>query len=69
MATTDDVRELEPTPASTADIFEARPLTPGAATDLSQPQIVRATDLTGVHVLKHENLFMLTNAHGDIRPD
>jgi len=33
------------------------------------PAVVRATDLTGVHVLKHENLFMLSDAHGDVRPD
>ena len=60
--------------AARQDMFEARlpsePDSPGD--DLrsgSQPVIIRATDLTGVHVLKHENLFMLTNAHGDIRPD
>lgn len=50
------------------DIFEARP-TKAAAADGKQPEIVRATDLTGVHILKHENLFMLSNSHGDIRPD
>jgi glycogen debranching enzyme len=33
------------------------------------PPIVRATDLAGVHILKHENTFMLSSAHGDIRPD
>jgi glycogen debranching enzyme len=52
--------------AAKTDMFEARP---PSADNGSQPAIVRATDLTGVHVLKHENLFMLTNAHGDIRPD
>lgn len=46
------------------DLFEgAKPAGAGA------PQIVRASDLTGVHVLKHEDLFMLSNAHGDVRPD
>ena len=54
------------TRADKTDMFEARP---PSADNASHPAIVRATDLTGVHVLKHENLFMLTNAHGDIRPD
>jgi glycogen debranching enzyme len=45
------------------DLFE------GQDGGTEQPQIVRATDLTGVHVLKHEDLFMLSNAHGDCRPD
>jgi glycogen debranching enzyme len=31
--------------------------------------IVRATDLTGVHILKHDNLFMLCDAYGDIHVD
>ncbi len=43
-------------------LFEERPVT-------DAPPILRATDLTGVHVLKHDNLFMLSNAHGDVRPD
>ena len=30
---------------------------------------MRATDLTGVHVLKHDNLFMLSDAYGDIHID
>ena len=57
--------------AAKTDIFEARATdTDGHATAADdQLQIVRATDLTGVHVLKHENLFMLSSAHGDIRPD
>jgi glycogen debranching enzyme len=46
------------------DIFE-----PEHGVTALAPAVVRATDLTGVHVLKHENLFMLCNAHGDIRPD
>ncbi len=33
------------------------------------PPVLRATDLTGVHVLKHDNLFMLSDAHGDIHLD
>src|SRR5918997_689647 len=33
------------------------------------PRIVRATDLTGVHILKHDNLFMLSDAYGDIHID
>jgi len=52
-----------------ADMFEARPALDPSEVDDSHPQILRATDLTGVHVLKHENLFMLSSAHGDIRPD
>jgi glycogen debranching enzyme len=46
------------------DIFE-EPLAPGAPA----PPVVRATDLTGVHVLKAGDMFMLNNAHGDVRPD
>ncbi len=45
------------------DIFE-----PGAAAASAAP-IQRATDLTGVHVLKHEERFMLSDAHGDVHPD
>ncbi len=55
--------------AANKDFFAARPTTEGADIDASHPPILRATDLTGVHVLKHENLFMLSSAHGDIRPD
>jgi glycogen debranching enzyme len=32
-------------------------------------KIVRATDLGGVQVLKHEDLYLLSDAFGDIRPD
>jgi glycogen debranching enzyme len=46
------------------DIFD-EPLAPGAPA----PPVVRATDLTGVHVLKSGDMFMLNNAHGDVRPD
>jgi glycogen debranching enzyme len=46
------------------DIFEPEDVVGGPA-----PAVVRATDLTGVHVLKHQDLFMLSNAHGDVRPD
>jgi glycogen debranching enzyme len=35
----------------------------------SAPQIMRATDLTGVHILKHDNLFMLCDAYGDVHVD
>ena len=52
--------------ASTADaedIFESN-VAPDAA-----PVVVRATDLTGVHILKHDNLFMLSDAYGDIHVD
>ena len=49
--------------AAAADIFESKPA--GAGT----PPVVRATDLTGVHVLKHDNLFMLADSHGDIQLD
>lgn len=34
-----------------------------------QPDIQRATDLTGVLILKHEDLFLLTDAFGDCHPD
>ena len=46
------------------DIFDAPPV-PGAPA----PPVVRATDLTGVHVLKAGDMFMMNNAHGDVRPD
>jgi glycogen debranching enzyme len=46
------------------DIFD-EPLAPGAPA----PPVVRATDLTGVHVLKSGDMFMLNNARGDVRPD
>jgi glycogen debranching enzyme len=70
MTTTGETPKLElQTDLSKADFLEARPTTDPSEIDDSHPQIVRATDLTGVHVLKHENLFMLTSAHGDIRPD
>ncbi|MEP7359992.1 MAG: glycogen debranching N-terminal domain-containing protein [Chloroflexota bacterium] len=46
------------------DIFN-EPLAPGAPA----PPIVRATDLTGVHVLKSGDMFMMSNAHGDVRRD
>ena len=49
--------------AEAEDIFE-QPQSPDAA-----PVVVRATDLTGVHVLKHDNLFMLSNAYGDVHID
>jgi glycogen debranching enzyme len=56
----------DPPRVSTADlddIFESKPVGAGA------PAVVRATDLTGVHVLKHDNLFMLSDSHGDIQLD
>jgi len=52
--------------ASTADaanIFESD-VAPDAI-----PVVVRATDLTGVHILKHDNLFVLSDAYGDIHVD
>jgi glycogen debranching enzyme len=49
------------------DIFDAPVLPPAAGTPA--PPVVRATDLTGVHVLKAGDLFMMNNAHGDVRPD
>lgn len=33
------------------------------------PAIARATDLTGVLVLKHDSLFLLTDSFGDVHPD
>jgi glycogen debranching enzyme len=56
------------------DIFAARPTLDQArleraAAEGAAPQIVRATELAGVHILKHDNVFMLSSAHGDIRPD
>ena len=50
----------------TASRSSGEPSTPRCA-EPTVP-IVRATDLTGVHVLKHDDLFMLSDAYGDIRP-
>src|SRR6185369_4028673 len=70
MTRTGETPKVEaPTDLAKTDFLEARPALDENETDDSHPQIVRATDLTGVHVLKHENLFMLSSAHGDIRPD
>jgi len=70
MTTTGEQHKVEASShAAEIDMFEARLATDGAANDADKPEILRATDLTGVHVLKHENLFMLSSAHGDIRPD
>jgi glycogen debranching enzyme len=49
--------------AEIEDIFRPR-VVPGTT-----PPVLRATDLTGVHVLKHDNLFMLSDAYGDIHLD
>ncbi|HUP82907.1 MAG TPA: glycogen debranching N-terminal domain-containing protein [Candidatus Limnocylindria bacterium] len=46
------------------DIFDEPPA-PGALA----PPVVRATDLTGVHVVKSGDMFLTNNAHGDVRPD
>ncbi|HEY2915830.1 MAG TPA: amylo-alpha-1,6-glucosidase [Candidatus Limnocylindrales bacterium] len=49
-------------PAAEAD---ARPV----ALPPSSPTIIPATDLGGVAVLKHANLYLLSDAFGDIHPD
>src|SRR3954447_312004 len=73
MTTTGEAGQVRADSATVEDdMFEARATSARDGTahaDGKQPQIVRATDLTGVHVLKHENLFMLSSAHGDIRSD
>ena len=46
------------------DVFD-EPREPGAPA----PPVVRATDLTGVHVIKSGDMFLMNNAHGDVRPD
>jgi len=38
-------------------------------TSANAAPVARATDLSGVLVLKHENIFLLTDAHGDIAGD
>ena len=58
MAKADSVKNAQ------RDIFDA-PQAPGAPA----PPVVRATDLTGVHVLKAGDIFLMNNAHGDVRPD
>jgi hypothetical protein len=45
------------------DIFAESQAAPPA------PAVVRATDLTGVIVLKHDELYLLTDAFGDIHYD
>ncbi len=61
-----DLGDVESSGTSTAameDIFEAE-MAVGAT-----PPVLRATDLTGVHILKHQNLFMLSDAYGDVHLD
>jgi glycogen debranching enzyme len=53
-----DAPAVDPTPAA-----PSRDLPP------PQPAIVPATDLGGVAVLKHGNLYLLSDAFGDIHPD
>ena len=63
---TGNLADVESTGLSTAemeDIFE--PESPTGAT----PPVLRATDLTGVHILKHQNLFLLSDAYGDVHLD
>lgn len=36
---------------------------------VNEPEIVRAIDLGGVQVLKHGDLFLLSDGFGDVRPD
>ncbi len=70
MTTTGDRAKVEAqSEAARLDMFEARAAQEAGQENGGQPPILRATDLTGVHVLKHENLFMLASAHGDVRPD
>src|SRR2546423_14205923 len=62
------------TPAG--DVSEAAP-TPGGETgvdgiryiEIPPPRIATATDLGSVLVLKHANLYLLTDLFGDIHPD
>ena len=49
-------------------ILEADQLPPGQLPP-PHPTIVPATDLGGVGVLKHGNLFLLSDAFGDVHPD
>jgi glycogen debranching enzyme len=35
----------------------------------SAPAVIRASDLTGVAVLKHDDMYLLCDAYGDIHPD
>ncbi len=53
------------TEADPEDIFADKPH-PGGHAGAAVP---RATDLTGVLVLKHDELFMLNDAFGDVRED
>ena len=39
------------------------------ASTVTRPSSCVQRTSSGVHVLKHENVFMMSNAHGDIRPD
>ena len=42
---------------------------PEARTESQPPAVARATDLAGVLVLKHDDLFLLTDTHGDVQND
>jgi glycogen debranching enzyme len=59
----EDEPEAPETVSAPEDIFEPE-LQSGQT-----PPVLRATDLTGVHILKHDNLFMLSDAYGDIHLD
>jgi glycogen debranching enzyme len=58
MARVPDHRHPAATPFSQVQLFDVRP-----------KPILRATDLGSVQVLKHANLFLLTDQFGDIHPD
>ncbi|MBA3307532.1 MAG: amylo-alpha-1,6-glucosidase [Chloroflexi bacterium] len=45
------------------------PLDPSVAAPPGIAAVARATDLTGVLVLKHDSLFLLTDSFGDVHPD
>jgi glycogen debranching enzyme len=59
----DMTAETKATPTAGEDIF-AEP-----TTAVSAPAVIRATDLTGVAVLKHDDMYLLCDAYGDIHPD
>jgi len=57
-------------PQRTSPTFAATAERPGVTNlPAPKPMIVPATDLGGVGVLKHGNIYMLSDAFGDIHPD
>ncbi len=62
-------RAAERLPDATVAARAAPTASPFRRLTLPDPVVQPATDLTGVLILKHDNLFLLTDPFGDIHPD